>query len=342
MKKTVLAMILALSLLAGCAHSAPAASSAPESKAAEAPAASAAPAAATPAFPEREITIVVPFNAGGASDMTARIIAKGMEAELGKPVIVVNKSGGSGGVGMSFVAGSAPDGYTMSYIPVELVMHKTLKLSDLEPTTFDYVGQTTIVPSAVTVPADAPYNTIQEFIDYAKAHPGEIRVGNSGAGSIWHIAASALEQNLSIDFNHIPFEGAAPAVTALMGKHIEAVTVNSGEVKAGVEAGKLKILAVMTPERDPAFPDVPTLKESGVDVVFSGWGGFAVPKGTPKEALDVLSAALEKAASTDEFKKFIAERGMIVSYRNSADFTKFVDDQYVFFNDLLSKMDLGK
>lgn len=294
------------------------------------------------AFPQREVTIVVPFNPGGASDMTARIIAKGMEPELGKPVVVVNKAGGSGGVGMSQVARGTADGYTLSYIPVELVMHKALKLSDLEPATFDFVGQTTLVPAALTVPVDAPYKTVAEFVAYAKANPGKVRVGNSGAGSIWHIAASALEQAQSLKFNHIPFEGAAPAVTALMGKHIEAVTVNSGEVKAGVDAGKLKILAVMTAKRDPAFPDVPTMKESGINLEFVGWGGFAAPKGTPKPVMDKLAAALKKAASTDEFKTFITSRGMVVEYRSPEDFKKFVDDQYVFFNDLLSKMELGK
>ena len=294
------------------------------------------------AFPQREVTIVVPFNPGGASDMTARIIAKGMESELGKPVVVVNKAGGSGGVGMSMVARSAPDGYTISYIPVELVMHKALKLSDLGPDSFDYIGQTTMVPAALTVPVDAPYNSVADFVKYAKANPGKVRVGNSGAGSIWHIAASALEINQKVQFNHIPFEGAAPAVTALMGKHIEAVTVNSGEVKAGVDAGKLKILAVMTPERDPAFPKVPTMIESGVKLEFVGWGGFAVAKGTPKPIVATLSAALKKAASTDDFKTFITSRGMIVKYRSAEEFKPFVDSQYVFFNDLLSKMELGK
>jgi tripartite-type tricarboxylate transporter receptor subunit TctC len=293
-------------------------------------------------FPEREVSIVVPFNPGGASDMTSRIIAKGLEPELGKPVVVVNKAGGSGGVGMSQVARSAPDGYTLSYIPVELVMHKALKLSELLPTDFVFIGQVTMVPAAVTVPTDAPYDTVADFIKYAKANPGKVRVGNSGAGSIWHIAASALEGNQGVTFNHIPFEGAAPAVTALMGKHIEAVTVNAGEVKAGVDAGKLKILAVMTPERDPAFPKVPTLIESGIKLEFAGWGGFAAPKGTPKPVVDKLAAALQKAASSQEFKTFIASRGMVVRYRNADDFGKFVDDQYVFFNDLLSKMELGK
>jgi tripartite-type tricarboxylate transporter receptor subunit TctC len=243
---------------------------------------------------------------------------------------------------MSRVARSAPDGYTLSYVPIELAMHNALKLSELGPDSFEFVGQATMVPAALTVPVDAPYNTVADFIKYAKENPGKVRVGNSGMGSIWHIAASALENDQGVAFNHIPFGGAALAVAALMGKHIEAVTVNAGEVKAGVDVGKLKILAVMTPERDPAFPNVPTLIESGIDLEFAGWGAFAAPRGTPQPILDRLGTALQKAASTGEFKEFITSMGMVVQYRNPEDCRKFVDDQYVFFNDLLSKMKLGE
>ena len=292
-------------------------------------------------YPDHEITIVVPYNAGGASDMTSRIVATGMQEALGQTVLVVNKPGGSGGVGMSEVRAAKPDGYTISYIPVEIVMHETLKLSDLKSDDFDYIGQLTLVPSALTVAADAPYNTVKEFVDYALAHPGEVTIGNSGAGSIWHIAATYLEQVSGAKFNHIPFDGAAPAVTALMGGHINAVTVNAGEVLSGVEAGKLKILAIMTEERDPNMPDVPTMKESGFEVVIGGWGGLGVPKGTPADVMEKLSAAVEKATNSQEFKDFISQRGMVVCYKNSADFTQFVADQTVFFTDLLSKMELG-
>ncbi len=294
------------------------------------------------AFPQREITIIVSAAPGGASDMTARIIAKGMESELHKPVIVLNKPGGSGGVGMSTVARSASDGYTLGLMPVELVMHQPLKLSTLDPNAFDCIAQTNVLPSAVTVPADAPYNTIGEFIKYAQANPGKVRVGNAGAGSIWHITASALEANQKVSFNHIPFEGAAPAVTALLGKHIEAVTVNAGEVKAGVEAGKLKILAIMTPERDPAFPKVPTLIESGVNLDLGGWSLIAAPKGTPAPVLETLGAAVKKAANSEEFKNFMTSRGMIVKYRNSTECKQFVGDQFQFFNKFLSTLELGK
>ncbi len=292
-------------------------------------------------FPEHEITIVVPFNAGGASDMTSRIIATGLQEELGQTVLVVNKPGGSGGVGMSEVRASKPDGYTISYIPVEIVMHETLELSDIVIEDFDYIGQMTLVPAALTVPADAPYETVQDFIDYAKEHPGEVTIGNSGAGSIWHIAATLLGEQAGVEFNNIMFDGAAPAVTALMGGHIDAVTVNSGEVLSGVQAGKLKILAIMTEERDPAMPDVPTMVESGFDVIIGGWGALGVPKGTPAEVLEKLSAALEKATATKEFSDFITQRGMIVHYSNTADFAVFIEEQSEFFTNLLSNMELG-
>lgn len=292
-------------------------------------------------YPEREVTIVVPYNAGGASDMTSRIIATGLQEELSQTVLVVNKPGGSGGVGMSEVRSADPDGYTLSYIPVEIVMHEALKLSDLKADDFDYIGQLTLVPAALTVAADAPYNTVQEFVDYAKANPGDVTVGNSGAGSIWHIAATYLGNVAGVSFNHIPYDGAAPAVTSLMGGHIDAVTVNAGEVLSGVDAGKLKILAIMTEERDPNMPDIPTMKESGFDVVVGGWGALAAPKGTPADVLEKLSTALKSATASKEFSDFITQRGMIVSYKNSADFGVFIKEQTTFFNDLLSKMELG-
>lgn len=291
-------------------------------------------------FPEREITLVVPYDAGGASDMTSRIIATGLEKELNGTVLVVNKSGGTGSVGMAYARSQKPDGYTLCYIPVEIVMQKALNISDIVPDDFTIIGQLTEVPSALTVAADAPYNTVQEFIDYAKQNPGKVTIGNSGTGSIWHIAATKLEEVSGVEFNHIPYDGAAGAVTSLMGGHIDAVTVNTGEVLSGVEAGKLKILALMTEERDPSFPDVPTMKESGFDVTIGGWGALAVPANTPQPVVDKLSSALEVATASTDFSDFIKERGMIVHYRNSSDAKTFVNEQATFFTDMLSNMKL--
>lgn len=293
-------------------------------------------------YPEREITIVVPFDAGGSSDMSSRILATGLEEALDATVLVENRSGGTGSVGMAYVRGCTADGYTLCYIPVELVMHKPLEISDLVPEDFAMIGQLTTVPAALTVAADSPFNTVEEFIAYAKEHPGELNVGNSGNGSIWHLAATMLENATGTEFNHIPYDGAATAVTSLMGGHIDAVTVNAGEVLAGVEAGKLKVLALMTEERDTAsFADIPTLKECGIDVVMGGWGVLAAPKDTPQEIIDTLSDAVGQAAATDEFKEFITEHGMIVTYRDAEDTDAFVEEQNELFAELLASIELN-
>ncbi|MCL2318851.1 MAG: tripartite tricarboxylate transporter substrate binding protein [Treponema sp.] len=293
-------------------------------------------------FPAKEITIVVGAAAGGSSDMTSRTIGRLVETDLGKPVIVNNKPGGSCSVGMQYAAAQAPDGYTVMYLPVELAMVRTAGIANIGVEAFEYIGRVAMMPAALTVAIDAPYNNIKEFIDYAKANPGKVRVGNSGVGSIWHVAAAYLEQKCGVTLNHIPFEGAAPAVTALMGKHIEAVTVNASEVKAGIDAGKLKMIGVMSEVRDPAFPNVPTLKESGYDIMVNAWGGFGVPVGTPENVKKVLADSIAKAANSDTWKTFAKDHGILPLYQNPADFKTFVNDQTAFFKNVLTTLGLAK
>lgn len=292
-------------------------------------------------YPEREITLVVPFAAGGASDSTARIVAAELEKTLDVPVIIDNRTGGTGTVGLNYVRNAEPDGYTIGYVPAELAMYEPLGLSDIAPDSFDLIAQATLVPAAVTVPADAPYNTVAEFVEHAKNNEGQVKVGNSGAGSIWHVAATAFAHETGVTFNDIPFDGAAPAVTALMGGHIDAVMVSIGEVKSGIESGKLKALAVMSAERHPNFPDVPTLKEEGVDLEYAGWGGFVVPKGTPDEIKAVLMEAFEKAINSEAFEQFASGQGMVVAFRPSEEFGQFAQEQYEFFSELIPTMELN-
>ncbi len=289
-------------------------------------------------FPNKPVTIVVPYNPGGASDVTARVIAQGMEQKLGVPVVVTNKAGGSGGVGLEYVRSSKPDGYTLSYMPVESTMIKALGFTDIQPSDFTYLGRVMTLPAALTVQADAPWKTIQEFLDYAAKNPGKISVGSSGTGSIWHVASASLAEKTGVKLNNVPFDGAAPAIAALLGGHINAVAVSASEVLPSVKSGKLRVLALMSDVRSPRLPDVPTLKEQNIDVEVVGWGGFGVPAGTPPEIVAALEAAIKSSFDTEAFKNFTTERSMEYSYLDSKASNAYAQSQFEYFSKLIPSL----
>lgn len=294
-------------------------------------------------FPEKEITLIVPSSAGGGTDMTARALASEAEEYLGQSIGVVNKPGGSGSVGMTEGANAKPDGYTVSMVFVELTMFKHLGLSPLTYDQFKPIGLINLDPAALTVPADAPYDTLEEFITYAEEHPGEVKVGNSGTGSIWHIAAESLESDTGIELSHVPFEGAAPAVTALVGGHIDAVTVSPAEVKTQLDAGNLKTLAVMSDTRSDLIPDVPTFAEAGVEGNSIGtWRGLTVPKDTPDEIAAKLEEAFMKAAKEEEFVDFMNKNGLGIQLKSSSEFKDFMAKNEELFGKMISELGLGQ
>ncbi|NGP45754.1 tripartite tricarboxylate transporter substrate binding protein [Bacillaceae bacterium SIJ1] len=290
-------------------------------------------------YPEKQVEVVVPVAAGGASDMVSRTIAAEMEKELGVPVVVTNKAGGSGAPGMYSVRDASADGYTVGYVPVELSMLESLGLAEISPEDFTALGQLMTIPSAITVRSDAPYSTLEEFIQYANQNPGEVNIGNSGTGSIWHIAAAAFAQAAEIDVEHVPYEGAAPAVSALMGGHIDAVTVSTSEALSGIESGDFKVLAVMSDAPDANVPDIPTLQDLGYDVNLSGWGGFVVPKETPQDIVETLQAAFKTAYDSEAFQKLLEERGMTPGYKAGGDFQSFAKEQYDYFSEIISQIE---
>lgn len=282
---------------------------------------------AAPNFPRKQLNIVVPYAPGGASDTVARIYGKELSNVLGKPVTVTNRTGASGAVGLESVKNSKADGYTIAYMPVESTMIAPLGLDPISSNDFTFLCRVMTIPAAITVRADAPWNTLQEFLDDAKANPGKIMVGNSGAGSIWHVASASLAQAAGVEFNYVPFDGAAPAVAALLGGNIQAVAVSPSEVKTNVDAGQFKVLAVVGDKRSNVVPDVKTTKEMGLDVTAMGWGGFAVPKGTPAEVVKILDEASAKAVQTEAVQKLLKERGFEYAYLNGADMDAFAKDQ---------------
>ena len=298
--------------------------------------------AEAPKFPTKQIEVVVPASAGGGTDMVARALANKAKDLLKQPVVIVNKPGGSGSVGFTAGQTAKPDGYTVTMFFAEITILPHLGTAPADHKLFEPIMRVNMDPAAITVAADAPWKTLKEFLDYAKANPGKVRVGNSGPGSIWHLAAAAVEDKAGVKFNHLPYNGAAPAVTALLGGNIEAVAVSPAEVGAQVVAGKLKILGVMDSKRAKAFPNAPTFKEQGVDLEFGTWRGLGVPKGTPadvkKSIHDSFKAAMEDATFIGQMDK----AGLGLAYQNATDFAKFLDDDYARMKVLVEKLGLKK
>ena len=294
------------------------------------------------AYPQKQIELIVPYAAGGGTDAFARAFADAANKLLPQPIGVVNKTGGGGAVGMSEGAKAEPDGYTVTLVTVEMTTLPPLGLASFTPEDFRPVARLNADPAAITVRADAPWNTIDEFIAYAKENPGKVRIGNSGTGAIWHLAATALEQKIGTKFNHIPFDGANPAVTSLLGGHIEAVSVSPAEVAAQVEAGKVKVLAVMADERVEKLPDVPTLKEKGIDLSIGTWRGLAVPKDTPDEVVNVLQDVAKKVTEDKAFTDILDKMNLGVSYADDAAFQEAIQKDTELFTQLVSDLGLKK
>lgn len=293
-------------------------------------------------FPgNKQISLIVPYSAGGASDTTARIFASELEKSLGATIVVSNVTGASGAIGLEQVRNSNPDGYTIAYMPVESTMLRALGFTDLSTDDFKFIGRAMTIPAAVTVRADAPWDTFEDFINYAKEHPGEVQVGNSGTGSIWHVAAASIEDKCGVEFTHVPFDGAAPAVAALLGDNIQAVTVSPSEVKTNVDSGDFKVLAILGEGRSSVVPDVQTAQEMGIDITIQGWGGFAVPKDTPQEIIDILVAASETAINSDAVKDLLAERGYEHAYLNGADMDAKAAEELAYYGELIPELGIA-
>lgn len=281
-------------------------------------------------YPARPVTMVVPWGAGGGTDATARIVSALLEKNLGQPFNVVNRTGGSGVVGHSAIATAAPDGYTIGMITVEITMMHWQGLTDLKPTSYTPLALMNEDPPGVQVRADSPYKTLKELADAIKAAPpGKFKASGTGQGGIWHLALVGWLTAMGLKPDHVPWvpsNGAAPAMQDLAAGGIDIVTCSVPEAKAMIDAGKAKSLAVMAPQRNSAFPSVPTLKESaGIDYSVGAWRGIAAPKGLPADIAAKLTAELKKAYDSKEFKDFMTARGFGMTWGDAAQFAKFME-----------------
>lgn len=291
-------------------------------------------------YPARPIELVVPFAAGGGTDAMARAMSDASRSHLSQPLVVLNKPGAAGAIGLTEVANAKADGYKLALVTADMVIIPHLNLTKTTYQNFTPIIQLNADPAAITVNANSPYNTVEEFLAAARAKPESIQVGNAGTGSIWHLATAALEDKTGAKFGHIPFNGGNPAVLALLGGHIDAVFVSPAEVIQYVKAGKLKTLAVMADQRVTGFENVPTLKERNVDLSIGTWRGIAAPKGTPQPVLDQLGKAFRAAAAENSLKRFMAEQNLGYVVADQQTFTALMERDNATFKNLIDKFGL--
>jgi tripartite-type tricarboxylate transporter receptor subunit TctC len=289
----------------------------------------AAPALAQPRWPVRPIQLVVPWGAGGGTDATARIVGSLLERDLGQPVNVVNRTGGSGVVGHQAIAGAQPDGYTIGMITVEITMMHWQGLTELRPTSYTPLALMNSDPPGVTVPHNSPHQDIKALADAIKAsRPGQFKASGTGQGGIWHLALVGWLMAMGLRGDHVrwvPSNGAAPAMQDLAAGGVDIVTCSIPEARAMIDAGRAKPLAIMAPARNPLFANVPTLNETlGINYSTGAWRGIAAPRNLPPEIAATLGAALKRAYDNREFQEFMAARGFGTVWGDAAQFASFM------------------
>lgn len=289
-------------------------------------------------FPTREVQIIIPWAPGGATDLIFRALGATTSKYLGKAVVVVNKPGGAGAVGYTEAMQARPDGYTLvsAVTPLTILPHQVTTAFTYK--SFEPVINVVDDPSMFMVRSDAPWKSLTEFLDFAKKNPGMITVGNSGAGGGVHLVALAFEKKVGVKFNHIPFAGGGPSVTAILGGHVNAVSVSPPEGIPQAQGGKLKIIALFAKKRLELFPDVPTVSEQGINFVMGMWRGLAAPKGTPPDVIKTLHDAFKKGMEDDALKKNAKDMAVHLSYLGPEEFGKLMANHHEVYGKLVEEI----
>ncbi|MEZ9299877.1 tripartite tricarboxylate transporter substrate binding protein [Vibrio splendidus] len=272
-------------------------------------------------YPSKNIRLVVPFGAGGGTDAVGRTLANSAKDILGQNISIMNRTGGAGAVGMSFGAQQRADGYTLTVVTREIASLPQMGLMRHTADDFKLIRLVNLDPAVVLVAADSPYNTINDLIKEAKEKPGSVKFASTAAPNFYLMS---LEKDQDIKLNAIPYNGASEAIPAVLGHHTDVTMVTPGEAIAQLRSGQLKALGVMSEERIQYIPDVPTLKEQGIDVVTGTWRGIGAPKDTPDAVIEKLGAAFDEAMASEEFKSFMAKGAMTIHNLDDKAFTAFV------------------
>lgn len=279
-------------------------------------------------FPKKNIEMIVPFGAGGGTDTVGRTIAQSMEKTLGKPVVITNKTGGAGAVGMTTGAKSAPDGYTLTVVTREIVSLPLMNLAQITADDFDLLGLVNLEPAIILVAKDSKYKDAKDLIEAARQNPGSVKMASTAQPN-FYVLGIEIDQN--VKFNQVPFNGAAEAIPAVLGGHTDFTIVTPGEAISQIKSGQLRALGLMDEERVSTLPEVPTLKEQGYDIISGTWRGIGVPKGTPEAIKAKLAESIESGVKDPAFIDIMKKSNTSIRYMNAADFTEFVkkDEQTI-------------
>jgi tripartite-type tricarboxylate transporter receptor subunit TctC len=281
------------------------------------------PGPASAQFPEKSITLIVPWSPGGSGDMTCRILAAHMKKSLGKPVVVKNMPGAGSMVGAKALADAKPDGYTLGFLGISAVIAQYTSVSPVMMDKYKPVSGVINPPLVCLVNTKSEFKTFKDFVAFGKNNPGKIKNANAGAGVIDHLYSSEFGKVAGIKFTQVPYKGWGPSLAALAGGHVDSMFVAIGPAKALIKAGKIKPLAIAAKKRYPAYPDLPTMKEMGVDITMPFWESIVVPKGTPDKVVAALDKAIEAAFNDPATKKKIKNSGLDVSYMPTDEIVKF-------------------
>jgi tripartite-type tricarboxylate transporter receptor subunit TctC len=288
-------------------------------------------------YPDKPITIIVPFSAGGVYDLIARALEKTSNQHLGQPLVVVNKSGGAGTIGWNELVSASPDGYTIGIIGVDSILQSLYGSTKYNyPTALEPLGQIFSAAMVMAIQSEQPWQNVDDLVKYARQHPGKLKFGNSGVGSLPNIISEKFAQSAGVTTEQVPFRGAAESVAALLGGHIHVVFINPASIKEHLKSNTIRVLAVTTEQRltDPVFAAIPTFKELGMDVVFNNWVGVAAPKEMSLEVKAKLADGLKAIIVEPEFKENVENMGLQFEYLSPQEFqAKWIAD-----NQKLSKI----
>jgi tripartite-type tricarboxylate transporter receptor subunit TctC len=300
----------------------------------------AAPAIHAQAYPEKSVSLIVGFPPGGGVDIVARQLAETLSESLGQRVVVENKAGAAGNIAMEFVARAKPDGYTLLMGNLGMLTANPVlypKLSFDPSKDFAPVARVVVTPLLAAVPATLPAQSVQQFIAMAKAKPNEMSFGSGGNGNINHLAGELLKLQTGTQIKHVPYKGSAPALTDLMGGHIQLVIDGFNVVQPSVASGKARAIAVTGDTRSPAMPDVPTMKEVGLgDLVIYGWQGVLAPAGTPPTIIEKLTQEVARALANPALKARLSGQGTEPSYLNPLQFRSYIAGEQMRWANVIS------